>query len=56
MMRSERTVDFMFQVREGSSKALPSVFEKKGLIYDQAIQPPTTNHTFKNPPPSNALT
>jgi len=55
-MRSQRTADFMFQVVEGSSKALPSVFEKKGLIYDQAIQPPTTNHTFKNPPPSNALT
>jgi len=55
-MRSQRTLSFMFQVREGSTKALPSVFETRGLIYDEAVQPPATNHTFKNPTPTNSLT
>jgi hypothetical protein len=57
MLRSERTAEFMFQVKEGSTHVVPSVFRSSnGLLYDQAIHPPADpHHSFKNPPPTNAL-
>ena len=56
MLRSERTIDFMFQVKEGLTNVVPSIFQSKGLIFDQAINPPAqAKRSFKNPPPTNAL-
>jgi hypothetical protein len=57
MLRSDRTADFMFQVKEGSTHVVPSIFHSsKGLVYDQAIRPPPNPLlSFKNPPPTNAL-
>jgi hypothetical protein len=59
MFRSERTTEFKFEVREGKTRAEPSVFKSnKGLVLDGAVHPPASaRRPFKNPPktPGNAL-
>ena len=59
MFASERTTEFKFQVRDLSTTAIPSVFNTKGLIFDEIRIPPASiAKPFKNPEkvPGNAYT
>jgi hypothetical protein len=53
MFQSQRAAKFMFQVREGQTKVLPSVF-KSHLVHDKALKPPTVSiKPTKNQAPEN---
>ena len=55
MFQSDRASQFMFQVEEGKTNPIQSIYKTKGLIRDIALKPPAhTKKPFTNPPAPNA--
>ena len=55
MFQSDRASQFMFQVKEGKTNPIQSIYKTKGLIRDITLKPPAhTKKPFTNPPAPNA--